>query len=68
MNKTFTCCCCGELFVSMNPPAETRDETRDDDPHPTCGLCLEKMLDDVDVEPLDDETIERIVAKVLSQE
>ena len=50
MDKTFTCCYCGELFTSMKPPAETRD----DDPQPTCGPCLEKMLDDVDAEPLDE--------------
>jgi len=63
MNKTFICCYCGELFTSLNPPAETRA----DDPQPQCNACIEEMLDAVDAEPLDDETIERIVAKVLDR-
>ena len=59
MNKTFICSYCGELFTSMNPPAETRES----DPQPQCDACM--LLDDIDAEPLDDETIELIIAKVL---
>ena len=60
MNK-FKCVDCGELFESLAPPAETRA----DDPEPTCSSCLEKQLDGLDAEPLDDATIERIMAKVV---
>ena len=61
LDKLFTCVDCGELFESLAPPAETRE----DDPHPRCSDCIEMMLDDIDAEPLDDATIERIMAKVL---
>lgn len=62
MNK-FTCVDCGELFESLAPPAETRE----DDPEPQCNTCIEKGLDDIDADPLDDETIDRIVAQVLGR-
>jgi len=56
----FTCVDCGQSFIGMNPPGETRD----DDPEPWCCSCIEKMLNKFDAEPLDDDTIERILAKV----
>jgi len=62
MNK-FTCVDCGKLFESLAPPAETRE----DDPRPQCCACIEKDLDRYDEGPLDDETIERIVARVLGR-
>ena len=60
MNK-FICVDCGELFESLAPPAETRD----DDPEPRCCPCIERELDSIEAEPLDDATIERIMAKVV---
>jgi hypothetical protein len=61
MSNKFTCVDCGELFESLAPPAETRE----DDPEPQCNLCIKKDLDRYDDGPLDDATIERIMAKVV---
>ena len=60
MNK-FTCVDCGELFDSLAPPAETRK----DDPEPQCNSCIERELNCIDAEPLDDDEIEDIVTKVV---
>ena len=60
MNK-FTCVDCGESFKNLAPPAETRE----DDPHPRCGACIEKMLDSIGSKPLDDDTVERIMSKAV---
>lgn len=63
MRTTFICVDCGKVFESLAPPAETRE----DDPEPTCCRCIEKLLDSIEAEPLDNDTIERIVAKVISE-
>ena len=59
--RTLTCVDCGKLFESLAPPAETRE----DDPDPQCGTCIEKDLDRYDEGPLDDETVRRIMSKVV---
>lgn len=60
-DEHFTCVDCGKQFTSLAPPAETRK----DDPEPLCCPCIEKQMDEIDVEPLTEETIERIISVVL---
>jgi hypothetical protein len=56
----FVCCRCGASFQSLPPPADTRP----DDPNPMCTACLERALDEVEPEPISDEEIDSIVARV----
>ncbi len=63
LTKKFICVDCGKLFASLAPPAETCE----DDPQPQCSTCIEKDLENYDEGPLDDETVERIIAEVLKR-
>ena len=58
--RVFSCCECGEKFDTLSPPAETRP----DDPSPTCGRCIEKMLNIADVTPLNELEVARILRDV----
>ena len=58
--REFTCVDCGNRFESLPFPAETRP----DDAEPRCCDCIDRMLDAIDADPLDKETIERIVRTV----
>ncbi len=58
---SFICVDCGKSFESMAFPAETREN----DPAPQCSACIDKELDELDAEPLDDDTVRRIMARVV---
>jgi len=60
-DRLFTCSDCGGEFLSLAPPAETREN----DPNPQCSTCIEKGLDAMDAEPLSEEEIDRIMSKVV---
>jgi hypothetical protein len=61
---SFLCCRCGESFQSLPPPADTRP----DEPNPMCIDCIERALDEVEPEPISQEEIDSIVARVTGRD
>ena len=61
MSGHFVCIDCGEVFTSLPPPAETRE----DDSKPRCNSCIENMMDQIDSHSLSEIEVERIMSKVV---